>query len=689
MEQAIADRKALVERMESLGSDSAGEQADDHVGVAGACRRVDHPGARELAARFDAAVRRLERQGRDHAALGERLKRLTDLATALEAVVADERYPGARELRQRSRRLQQDWAAGAAGLEARAGRKRRARARPRRRGALAEREQRWRDQRAAESDEHRRRAQQAIQRMADLQKAESPTLKSLERAITEAISAETVLEPLPADAARDELLARLQAARTELQPRAQALRDADDWQRWANATVQERLIAEMEALVTEADAAAAFKRMRDLTAEWKTVAAAPRDRAEALWNRFRAAADVIRARFEPIRAQQSAEQADHLARKIALCEKAEALATSTDWIHTADALKALQAEWKTIGPAPRREEQAVWERFRTACNSFFTRRQDDLKQRKDQWSENLTKKEALIARAEALVAMQDADAAFAELKTLQADWRTIGPVKKSKSEQVWQRFRAAADAVFDRYRNRDAQALADRVGRRESIVGELEGLSADGDALKGRDGLLEKVRSLRTGWQQAGAVPREAARALTDRYERALGAIAANAPDTFRHTELDIKANRKQLEALCERVERLAGKETPAATAESPAELLAHQLREALAANTIGGRVDDETRWKTSEYEVRAAQDAWRQVGFVPEAEAAPLTARFQRACQRFYGQRRPSGPGQGHPGPRGPRAAVRRARAGRARRAGNRSRTEPAALKCRFHSCR
>ena len=314
--------------------------------------------------------------------------------------------------------------------------------------------------------------------MADLQKAESPTLKSLERAITEAISAETALEPLPPDAARDELLARLQAARTELQPKAQALREADDWQRWANATVQERLIGEMEALANEADAAAAFKRMRDLTAEWKTVAAAPRDRAETLWNRFRAAADVIRARFEPIRAQQSAEQADHLARKIALCEKAEALATSTDWIHTADALKALQAEWKTIGPAPRREEQAVWERFRTACNSFFTRRQEDLKQRKDQWSENLTKKEALIARAEALGEAQDPEAAFAELKTLQADWRTIGPVKKSKSEQVWQRFRAAADKVFDRYRNRDAQALADRVGRRESIVSELEALAA-------------------------------------------------------------------------------------------------------------------------------------------------------------------------------------------------------------------
>src|SRR4030095_10035892 len=104
-------------------------------------------------------------------------------------------------------------------------------------------------------------------------------------------------------------------------------------------------------------------------------------------------------------------------------------------IHTADALKALQAEWKTIGPAPRREEQAVWERFRTACNSFFTRRQDDLKQRKDQWSENLTKKEALISRAEALGAAQDPEAAFAELKALQADWRGSRPGHKEESRR--------------------------------------------------------------------------------------------------------------------------------------------------------------------------------------------------------------------------------------------------------------
>ena len=89
---------------------------------------------------------------------------------------------------------------------------------------------------------------------------------------------------------------------------------------------------------------------------------------------------------DSLRAAQHTQQVEHLARKVALCEQAEALADSTDWIAAADALKALQAEWKTIGPAPRRDEQSAWDRFRTACNRFFTRRQEDLKQRKQVWT---------------------------------------------------------------------------------------------------------------------------------------------------------------------------------------------------------------------------------------------------------------------------------------------------------------
>ncbi len=167
-----------------------------------------------------------------------------------------------------------------------------------------------------------------------------------------------------------------------------------------------------------------------------------------------------------------------------------------------------------------------------------------------------------------------------------------------------------------------------------------------------RDGLLERVRSIRTGWQQAGSVPREVLHTLANRFDTALGAVLTAAPEAFRHSELDAEANRTQLEQLCERVEQVASRQPAMAGASSVAQL-ADQLRERLAANTIGGRVDDEAKWKNHEYEVRAAQDAWQRVGYVPDSVAAPLAARFQRAVQRFYGEKKPGAPPQA-PGPRG-----------------------------------
>jgi hypothetical protein len=296
----------------------------------------------------------------------------------------------------------------------------------------------------------------------------------------------------------------------------------------------------------------------------------------------------------------------------------------------------------------------VWDRFRTACNRFFTRRQDDLKQRKQVWTANLDAKLALIARAEALTTATDLEAGFAELKALQAEWKASGPVKRARSEQVWQKFRAACDAFMERYRLRDTQQFADRLARREAVVVDLEGLAAGLQAgTVPHEGLLERVRSIRTGWQQGGSVPREVLRPLATRFDSALGAVLSAAPEAFRHSELDADANRKQLEQLCERVEQVAARQPALAGATSSVALLADQLRERLAANTIGGRVDDETKWKNQEYEVRAAQDAWQRVGYVPDAVAAPLAQRFQRAVQRFYGDRRSHAHG-GRKEPRG-----------------------------------
>ena len=137
--------------------------------------------------------------------------------------------------------------------------------------------------------------------------------------------------------------------------------------------------------------------MRELQARWKQVALAPRAQGEAMWRRFKTAQDDVFARTSQHLAAQNEERGANLLKKQALCERAAAMADSTDWVKTAAEIQQLQADWKTIGPVSRGHEKAIWERFRAACDRFFTRRQEDLKHRKEEWSANLAKKEELCA----------------------------------------------------------------------------------------------------------------------------------------------------------------------------------------------------------------------------------------------------------------------------------------------------
>src|SRR5919206_326708 len=283
---------------------------------------------------------------------------------------------------------------------------------------------------------------------------------------------------LPSKKDRQELQARFEAARSTLGPRVQELREADEWQRWANLQVQEELCKEMEALKAEENLDAASRKMRELQSRWKQVALAPRAQGEAMWRRFKTAQDEVYGRTSAHLAAQNEERAANLVAKQALCERAEALTDSTDWVRTAAEIQGLQAEWKKIGPVSRGHEKAVWERFRAACDKFFTRRQEDLKHRKEEWATNLAKKEALCEKAEALADSVDWDTAAAQLKRLQAEWKTIGPVRKSKSEAVWQRFRGACDRFFDRYKHRDQLELQEKAQARDTVIRELEAMLA-------------------------------------------------------------------------------------------------------------------------------------------------------------------------------------------------------------------
>jgi hypothetical protein len=530
--------------------------------------------------------------------------------------------------------------------------------------AEAEASVRLREQQAREADARTRqegtqRVQSLLARVEPLSSKADLSLKAAERALRDVRAALADPPPLSRQVDASAFLARLSAVRDALAPKVSELRETDEWQKWANVTIQEQLCAKMEGLATLEDPETVARQVRELQEQWRAAADVPRDKADGLWRRFKTAHDAVWTRCEAHFAAEAQTRAENLAKKIACCEQAEALAESTHWIQTAEAVKKLQADWKTIGPVSRGREKEVWDRFRTACDRFFTRRHDDLAARKTIWTENLAKKDALCARAEALALSTDWDQAAAEIKKLQSEWRSIGPVRKSRSEAVWQRFRAAGDRFFDRYTHRHEAAHAERVAAREAICAELEGLAAaaipnveSADAAS-EDGavserqapgdLLANVQSLRTKWRQEVAmrgVDIDRARTLDARFASAMALVVASVPSAFAGTELDPDANRQRMEALVKKVEdlarALAGPAASPDAALSSSSRLAAMLKEALAANTIGGRVEDDSRLRAAAADLAQAQTAWSQVGEVPDEVRRPLADRFQRAARQI-----------------------------------------------------
>lgn len=637
--QEQVERLAIVSEIEELTGQGAPDRIAELKVQWDALPPMPSEYAASLNRRFQDASRAFEDRERRRLLAAAAAARLETLATELEQLVesgqpVEEIVARWRGLRRDADVLREHAEANASAAE----RLERAVA------LLEEKEHEHQQTRVKQEQDNLKRLQQLSRQAETLAASEQITLKAGDRVLRDIRTALEQRVPLPSKKDRQDIHVRLEQARAVIGPKVQELRDADEWQRWANLQVQEELCRGMEALRTEENPETASRRMRELQGRWKEVALAPRTQGEAMWRRFKTAQEEVFNRTASFFAMQNTERAANLVKKQALVERAEALADSTDWVKTASQMQALQADWKTVGAVSRGQEKAVWERFRAACDRFFTRRQDDLKKRKDEWSANLARKEALCAQAEALAESTDWNTAAAALKKLQADWKTIGPVRKAKSEAIWQRFREACDRFFERYKHRDSLELQEKAKARDEVIRELEGLQPyEGGPTDPPENLYKTIQDARIRWQQAPELPRGVQQDLAARYHQTLSRLVAAWPGAFTGTDLDPDMTAKRMEKLVARVEDLVPDRPKSQAPLSPAELLAQQWRERLASNTMtGGKTveTEDSRWRAAEQEVRNAQAQWARFGPLPAEVAAPLNERFQRACRRFYDSR-------------------------------------------------
>ncbi len=218
----------------------------------------------------------------------------------------------------------------------------------------------------------------------------------------------------------------------------------------AGQQAREKIVAEAEELAASTAWKQTGERYRALVDEWKKLpkpTAEQRPATDALWERFRTARRSFDKARKVHRDEQDRKRAAAVAAKNALAEQAEALADSTDWQSTAAAFRDLMEQWKKAGFAGKRDDEALWQRFRGAQEKFFSARKQTFNARDNEQKQNLTAKKALVVKAEALLPIKDAKSARKALRDIQGEFAGIGHVPRADKPKLDARLRAVDDAI--------------------------------------------------------------------------------------------------------------------------------------------------------------------------------------------------------------------------------------------------
>ena len=310
-----------------------------------------------------------------------------------------------------------------------------------------------------------------------------------------------------------------------------------------NLELKTKLCEAAEKLAEESDVISAFHQLQELHQQYREIGPVAKDLREEMWQRFKAASTVINKRhqqhFEGLRAREE----ENLQKKTELCEKVEGIAQEEnkgagDWEKHTKQIIELQNEWKTIGFAPQKMNVKIFERFRAACDDFFTRKAAYFKTMKEQFAQNAEKKRALVEKAKELQDSTDWKATSDKFIALQKEWKTIGLVPKKLGDQLWNDFLAACNKFFEA---RNAATAGTRTEERanleakRAVIAQLKELSEQEAA----EGLQEKVQELVEQYNQIGHVPYKEKDKLYKEYREVLDKLYKDLNISAAHRRLD------------------------------------------------------------------------------------------------------------------------------------------------------
>ena len=319
-----------------------------------------------------------------------------------------------------------------------------------------------------------------------------------------------------------------------------------------NLEAKTRLCEDAEKLAEESDVIGAFHKLQQLHLEYREIGPVSKDLREEIWQRFKAASTVVNKRHQQFFDTLRAREEENLARKTELCEKAEAICAeenkgSGDWDRHTQEIIALQQEWKTIGFAPQKMNVKIFERFRTACDTFFTKKTEHYKALKDTYKENTEKKRALIEKAKALQDSTDWRSTGDKLIALQKEWKTIGMVPRKIGDQLWEEFLGACNKFFEARNAAGAGQRSEEYGnleKKRDVVARLKAAAEEAG-----EGLQEKVQQLVEEYNAIGHVPYKEKDKLYEEYHAVLDKL---------YKELNISVAKRRLNKFKDSLKQVA-----------------------------------------------------------------------------------------------------------------------------------
>ena len=293
-----------------------------------------------------------------------------------------------------------------------------------------------------------------------------------------------------------------------------------------NLELKLQLCEKAELLEMEKSVINAFKTLQKYHARWREIGPVPRENREEVWDRFKAATATVNRKHQDHHSKMKESLHENLIKKTELCEQVEAIANGeynshSLWIERTNEILRIQKNWKSIGYAPKKDNNAIYARFRSACDTFFNKKAKFYAAAFEKQQENMALKIKIIEQAEALQNSENWKETTQEMIALQKQWKEVGPVPRKESDKLWKRFRLACDKFFNKkahYFEDIDTTFEENLKKKEAILKEMDGYAAVDD----RPANLEMIEEFQERFSEIGFVPNEKKDEIKDLFREAL-----------------------------------------------------------------------------------------------------------------------------------------------------------------------